>query len=308
MSRPSDSSNPLKATIAYLAICIIWGTTYFAILKGLHAGLGPFTMGAMRFIIAALFFTGYQLVSGQMRAGKSFILTNLLIGAVMMGGGQGFLFWAEQHISSGYAAILVAALPLWFIVLDGTKRAAYLRNKKMLAALLFGFGGIVFLFARQVGAESSGFGLSQVYGTLAVLLSCVCWVLSSLYYSRHMQGTPLVSGLSWQLLGGALACILALLLTGEHMKADWLTLNSTAWTAVGYLAIAGSICAFFAYHWLLRAWPPAVVGTYAYINPVIAVIIGYFLANEPLSGYQLVGMAVIITAAFMVNNLKGKIN
>jgi drug/metabolite transporter (DMT)-like permease len=290
-----------REILAYAAICIIWGTTYFAILTGLKEGFQPFIMGSFRFCIAAVLFLMIGLWTKKMDFTPRFILQNMLLGVVMMGGGQGLIFWAQQHISSGYAAIIEASLPLWFVLLDGRNRNQYFKNKKIIYGLILGFIGIVFLFTNEINGFSSGQSLFVIYGILAVIASCVCWVGASLYYARHFKNSALISGLSWQLLGGMFCCIFIAGLSGEFTDFNFTILNQKAWFSVIYLALAGSVCAFLAYHWLLRQWPSAVVGTYAYINPVIAVVLGYFAASEKIIGNQLVGMGLILVAAFIVN-------
>lgn len=292
-------SHRTKEITAYAAICIIWGTTYFAILTGLKEGFQPFIMGSTRFFIAAVLFLMIGLFTKRMDFTLKFISQNMLLGVV--GGGQGLIFWAQQHISSGYAAILEASLPLWFIILDGTNRAHYLKNKKIIGGLLLGFTGIVLLFLKEIGHFSSTQSVFTIYGVIAVIASCICWVAASLYYARHFKDSTLVSGLTWQLFGGMFCCFVIAGLIGEFSVENILPVNQKAWISVIYLAIAGSVCAFLSYHWLLGQWPSAVVGTYAYINPVIAVMLGYFAASEKIIFNQLIGMGFILIAAFIVN-------
>ncbi len=294
-------SYKIKEIVAYAAICIIWGTTYFAIMTGLKEGFQPFIMGSTRFVIAAFIFLFIGLLTKRMNFNLKFIFQNMLLGIVMMGGGQGLIFWAQQYISSGYAAILEASLPLWFVVLDGANRGQYLKNNKIIGGLILGFIGIVLLFFKEMGHFSSSQSVNTLYGASAVIASCICWVAASLYYARHFRNSALISGLSWQLIGGTFCCIIIAGLTGEFSVAHIFPASQKAWLSVIYLAIAGSVCAFLSYHWLLRQWPSAVVGTYAYINPVIAVLLGYFAASEKIVMNQLIGMGFILIAAFIVN-------
>lgn len=294
--------------LAYAAICIIWGTTYLAASIALKAGFSPFILGTIRFLIAGMLLLAAGLISRKLEFNSSSILNNLALGIIMMGGGQGLIFWAQQYISSGYAATLEASLPLWFIILDGQNRKSYFQNKLVIMGLLLGFIGVVLLFLKQINNLSSMTFIQSIYGSTAIILSCICWVGPSLYYSRNFKKSALLNDLCWQIFGGMLCCIAVSSLTGEWIKFNVSNLSSNGWLGVIYLALAGSIGAFVSYHWLLRQWPAARVGTYAYINPLIAVVLGYFVLSESINFYQLIGMVFILVAAFIVNKYKAELS
>jgi len=289
------------ARLAYAAICIIWGTTYYAIFAALQGGLPPFVLGAMRYALAGLLILIISMVRKEAQFNRGFICSHLLIGIVMMGGGQAIIFWAQQYIASGYAAILEASLPLWFVVLDGRIRATLFRNKMIVAGLILGFLGILLLFFNHLGAGARGIGTMAIIGALVVIASCIFWALASLYTVKKFHDTPLLAGLVWQIFGGLIFCLIMSGILSEWKQFEPVRVTARAWQGAGYLAIAGSVIALMAYHWLLKQWPSAVVGTYAYINPVVAVVIGYFAANEELGVFEFSGMIAILFAAWMVN-------
>jgi len=303
-----NKPNQYLPHLAYAAICIIWGTTYLAASIALKAGFSPFILGTIRFLIAGMLLLAAGLISRKLEFNSSSILKNLTLGIIMMGGGQGLIFWAQQYISSGYAATLEASLPLWFVILDKQNRKSYFQNKLVIMGLLLGFIGVVLLFLKQINNLSSMTFIQSIYGSTAIILSCICWVGPSLYYSRNFKKSALLNDLCWQIFGGMLCCIAVSSLTGEWIKFNVSNLSSNGWLGVIYLALAGSIGAFVSYHWLLRQWPAARVGTYAYINPLIAVVLGYFVLSESINFYQLIGMVFILVAAFIVNKYKAELS
>ncbi len=288
------------AILCYLAICIIWGTTYYAISLALQHGIPPFMLGVLRFFLAGFLIVFIGFFKQQLVFKAEIILPNLLIGALMMGGGQGLIFWAQQHIASGYASIIEASLPLWFVLLDNHERKNYLNNNKIITGLVIGFIGILLLFITQLMPGSFHNNMAFL-GVVASFLSCICWVVASLHYKKRFPATPLMATIGWQLFGGMICCLLLSILTKEIAGFSISKIVTNAWICVFYLAVAGSVVAFMAYQYLLRHWAPAIVGTYAYINPLIAVLIGHFVAAEIVNVYQLAGMMTILAAAYLIN-------
>ncbi len=287
--------------IAFTSTYIIWGTTYIAILIGLET-LPPFIMAAIRFLIAG----AVLLIIAALRREKMWVpgmYKNLLLGIVILTGGQGLLFWAEQYIPSGYAAILVSALPLWYVVLDRKNWRTYFKNKLIITGLILGFIGILLLFKKYIGA-STGTNPLQILGLLAVLLACICWAAGTLYYKNHVNQNSMFLNLGWQLMGGFLSSLLVGILSGELTGFSFTNVSMHSWLATIYLAVAGSLVAFIAFNWLMTVKPAAIVGTYAYVNPVIAVLLGWLMANESITMLQIAGMFIILLSAFLVNSPK----
>lgn len=287
--------------IAFSATYIIWGTTYFAILIGLET-LPPFIMGSIRFLVAGAVLMIIVALRGEDIWAPG-LFKNMLLGVVILTGGQGSLFWAEQYISSGYAAVLVSTLPLWYVLLDRKNWHNYFKNKLILAGLILGFLGILLLFKKYAGV-STGSSLLQIFGLMAVLLACICWAAGTLYYKNHLNGSSMFLNLGWQLIGGFISSLLFGFLIGELNGFSLAGVSMHSWLATLYLAVAGSLIAFVAFNWLMTVKPAAIVGTYAYVNPVIAVLIGWMLANEQITFLQLIGMFIILLSAFLVNSPK----
>jgi drug/metabolite transporter (DMT)-like permease len=287
--------------IAFSCTYIIWGTTYFAILIGLET-LPPFIMAAIRFLVAGVVLLIIAAVRGENVLGRE-IYKNMLLGVVILTGGQGLLAWAELYIPSGYAAILVSTLPLWYVLLDRKNWDVYFKNKLILTGLMLGFLGILLLFEKYLGA-SAGTGILQLLGLLAVLGACICWAAGTLYSKNNVNQNSLFVNLGWQLMGGVLSSFLIGFFSGELTGFSIANVSVHSWLATLYLAVAGSLVAFIAFTWLMTVRPAAIVGTYAYINPVIAVLLGWLMANESITVLQIVGMLIILLSAFLVNSPK----
>jgi len=290
-----------RIALAFAAIYIIWGTTYLAVRIGIET-IPPFMMGAVRYSIAGLLFLSYSLLKKE-RLSWRMIVRNIILGIIMQTGGQAMLFWCEKYISSGLTAILVAAEPIWFILLDKLNWNFYFKSRLMLGGIAAGFVGIVVLFENLLKEPTiPGIDTSmQLIAAIVTLLSGVIWAGGSLYFARRKREGSLYVNLGWQLAGGVISCSLVSALSKEYVGFAVQQVSAISMAAVLYLAIAGSIAAFAAYNWLLTKKPGAVVGTYAYINPVIAVIAGCLLAGEPLFINQFAGMIIILISAYLVN-------
>ena len=296
---PSANKIDIRILLAFAAIYIIWGTTYFAVLIGIKT-IPPFIMGAIRYSIAVTAFLFYAFFKKE-NIFNSSVLKNILIGAIMQTGGQAILFWSEKHISSGFTAILVSTEPIWFIILDKPQWKYYFSNKLILTGIAAGFIGIIILFENMLGSSLQTQQSLQLIASLVTLVSAVLWAGGSLYFKYHHTQGSLQLNLGWQLIGGVSSCMLVSLFTYEWVGFAFNTISVQSWLAVLYLAVAGSIVAFSCYNWLLKKRPAAVVGTYAYINPVIAVVVGSLLASEHIFINQVVGMIIILISAYLIN-------
>ncbi len=295
---PYNKAINIRIILAFAAIYIIWGTTYFAVLIGIKT-IPPFIMGAIRYLIAG---TAFLLYAGfKEKIFNNSVLKNIMIGAVMQTGGQAILFWSEKHISSGFTAVLVGTEPIWFILLDKPQWKNCFNNKLIITGIIAGFIGIVVLFENLFGNTVPAQQSLQVVATLVTLLSAVLWTGGSLYFKYHRTEGSLYLNLGWQLIGGVFSCMLVSWFTHEWFHFAFNDISVQSWLAIFYLAFAGSIIAFSCYIWLLTQKPAAVVGTYAYINPVIAVLAGSLLAHEKIYINQLAGMFIILISAFLIN-------
>lgn len=303
----SITSRKLLTGLAFTAIYFIWGTTYLVILIGLE-DFPPHIMASIRFVIAGILLVGYCLFRGESLPSVRTLKKNVIIGIIILSGGQGILIWAEQFIPSGYAAVLVATLPFWFVIIDKKQWSNSFSNPFIIFGVILGFCGILLLFKDYLSENIlSENDRMHIIASIAVLISAILWVGGSLYHKYKPAKGSIYSNLGWQLLGGAAFSFFVSLTLGELDSFSLQSVEWESWAAVLYLALFGSIAAFAAYTWLLTQKPSAVVGTYAYINPVVAVFLGWLLANETISVPQFWGMLVILGSAVLVNLTKNKV-
>lgn len=291
----------LKVILAFAAVYLIWGSTYLAAQFGL-ATIPPYLMGAMRFSIAGLILLSWSLIRQKPMPGRKAILVNSVGGILMLVGGSGSVLWSQQYLGSGLAAILVASLPIWFVLLDKKQWSYYFGDRRVIIGVIFGFIGILLLFGAGVrnglAAES---GWMQVIGIGVILLGCIAWTIGSLYVKYKAVEADISTSAGIQLLAAGLFSLLPSFLTGEWNGFEWSQVSNGGWLALLYLTIPGSVIAFMSYIYLLAVRPAAQAGTYAYVNPVIAVLLGAIFAQETVSGWQVLGLVTILLSVLLIN-------
>jgi len=292
----------LRLWLAFAAIYIIWGTTYLAIKIGIEY-IPPYIMASLRYFIAGGLLLMFCLIRRESIFSTN-IGQNIVLGAFIMTFGQATAFWAEKYISSGLTAVFNFLLPICYIIADKRNWANYGKSKLTILSITLGIVGIVILFISPAAASASHTGFITVLASAITIAACFCWAAGSLYYKYHNKSGSLYANVGWQLLGGMICCVIISAVAGEWENFDYRSVPWKAWTAVLYLAIAGSIVALVALYWLLARRPAAVVGTYAYVNPVIAVLLGYLIADERISFFQIFGMVVILVSAYIANQVK----
>jgi drug/metabolite transporter (DMT)-like permease len=294
------STRPSRALIilAFAAVYLIWGSTYLGIRLAIET-LPPFLMAAMRFLIAGgiLFIVA---ISNGTPFRQSFANWRraLLIGALLLLCGNGGVTWAEKYVASSLAALLVATEPLWIVVLNWalTHRRP---NAKVLLGVFIGLAGVALLVSDGLG-HGVGSEKTSLIAAGVVLLSSLAWASGSVYSNRNPIDAPTSMASGMQMLsGGALLFVLALV-TGDVKR---LNLEHASWTSIGafaYLTLFGSLMVFTAYSWLLNNVTPARAATYAYVNPVVAVLLGWSIAGEPLTLKMILAMAVIVGSVVLI--------
>lgn len=293
-------SNQLLIILSFIAIYFVWGTTYLAIRIGLE-GLPPFMMAASRFIVAGILLIAYCLWSGQKWPKYQSMIKNAFFALIIMVGGQGLLMWSEQYIASGYASVLVATIPLWFVLLDSRNWKLYFSSPFIIIGVFLGLVGILTLFGEKLTNQGLATSNNEIIATVLVIVGAICWVYGTLLYRSNPPNDSMYSNLGWQLTFAALYCLILSWVLGEFPHTHFSEVTTTVWFAILYLSLAGSIIGLAAYTWLLTQKPAAVVGTYAFVNPIIAVLIGWLFADEVISSFQFVGMVIIIVSAIVIN-------
>jgi drug/metabolite transporter (DMT)-like permease len=306
MTNPNSqiSEGGFRYWLAFGAIYIIWGTTYLAIKIGIE-DFPPFIMASIRYFIAGVLLLGFCLIKGEKIFSKG-VGQKMLLGGFIMTFGQAVAFWSEKYISSGLTAVFGSLLPICYIITDTRHWSHYKGSKLTLASIGLGLVGIVILFISPSEASEVHSGLLSFIASVVTVAGCFCWAAGSLYFKYYKRTGSLFENVGWQLIGGLICCMIIALIAGEWKTFDLKFISLKAWFSVIYLAIAGSIVALIALYWLLARRPAAIVGTYAYVNPVIAVLLGFLIANEKITPVQILGMVLILVAAYMANRVKFK--
>jgi len=289
----SSNSTTRLAYAAWVAVCLLWGTTYLAIRIALET-VPPMLMGALRWTAAGGFILGVMKLRGDRVPGRQEWPALAVLGILLIGFGNGGVVWAEQTLPSGLTALLVAVIPFWMIALErmtGDRSPLTLRR---LAGLLVGFGGIVLLVWPELEVEG---GRAFLLGILATQVACVGWAIGSSYSRRRPPAENVLAVAAFQMLFGGIAMAFASLV---HREWAQLAFNPRTAAALGYLVVFGSLAGFSAYAYALKHLPVATVSLYAYVNPVIAMALGTLVLAEPLSARLAVAGAIVLVGIAMV--------
>jgi drug/metabolite transporter (DMT)-like permease len=297
----------LLVVLAFLIVYAVWGSTYFFISKAV-AGFPPFFLGAFRFIIAGTLLLGWCTFNGLPVFNNKNIFHAGISGILMLGVGNGIVIWVEQFLPSGLVAIMVSSAAIWFVILDKGKWKENFSNKFTVAGLIIGFLGVILLFWEQLTASFSVQQDSRnVLGMILLIIGPIGWAGGSLYSKYHpAPDTPASVSTAWQMLIAGVLFIPGSIIAGEMNDFQFQNVPESAWWSIVYLIIFGSIVAFSAYVWLLQVRPATQVSTYAYVNPVVAVLLAVFFANEIISIIQIIGLVVILASVLLINLSKYK--
>jgi len=289
--------NRLRVALAFTLVYIFWGSTYLGIRIGVEH-LPPLVMTGTRFTIAGALMLAYCAISGRgIRISVPQALRLAAIGILLLTMGNTILAWAELSVPTGLAALIVAITPLWMLILETwVFRSTDRVSAAGIAGLFLGFAGLAVLLWPQLMSTTT-IGKRELFGSLSLLGGSFCWSVGSSLSKRWQKGIDPFSASAWQMLfSGATNLLLALVL-GEYAHALW-TWRGVA--AVAYLIVFGSWIGFSAFIWLIQNVPMSKVATYAYVNPVVAVFLGWLVLHERIDGYILAGSAIIVIAVSLV--------
>lgn len=288
-ARPATRAGVIAALAA---VYIIWGSTYLAIRFAVET-LPPFLMAAVRFLVAGGVLYGWRRAKGFPRPTRSQWREATIVGGLMLLGGNGGVVWAEQWIESGTAALIVATVPLWMVLLDWVSPGGRAPRAMVWAGIVLGLAGVAVLF----GAPDDG----EMYtaGWAVLVIASISWALGSIYSRSAALPAPLLAT-SMQMLAGGALLLVAGVVTGELSGLDPASFSTRSVLALLYLIVFGALIGYSAYVWLLRVTSPALASTYAYVNPVVAVFLGWMLAGEALTPRILAASAVIVGAVALI--------
>lgn len=290
-----------RAWVAWMAVCLIWGTTYFAIKIALDT-IPPFLMGGLRYATAGLVLAAVLKARGKALPDRTAWGRLAVLGFFMFAVGNGGVVWAEQSVPSGLTAVLIATSPFWMVAVERVVAGAGSVHARQWVGLSLGFAGIVLLVwpdLTTTGAGARAFG----WGVVSVQVACAGWAIGSAYTRRHVMAGDVLGSAALQMIFGG-ACMLAV---GTALG-EWgsLALSTKTAAALVYLTFAGSLIAFAAYSYALRHLDVAVVSLYTYVNPVIAVALGTLVLGEPFGMRMVVAAAVIFAGILTVGPGLGK--
>jgi len=293
---------PWQTLLAFAIIYLVWGSTFLAIRVGVRE-VPPFLLAAMRFLAAGLVLYLWLIARGERSPSGRQWMSAFLLAALIFVLDYGLLFWAEQRVPSGVAAVMLATIPVFMalseIIILRTQRLTV----RLALALAIGIGGVAVLTIHSLNLGGAPIDRA---GAVALIIAAIGWsVASALTRKLPLPSSKVMSSGAQMLAGGALLVVTSAAL-GEFRHFRPLTVSRGAWLSLLYLIVAGSIIAFTAYVWLLHHESPTKVGTYAYVNPVVAVLVGYFLGGEGLGPRTILGTFLVLISVVVITTTRVK--
>ena len=290
---------------AFAAVYLIWGSTYLAIKYAIET-MPTFMMAAVRFLTAGgILYTIARFSPGYEKPKAIHWRTSFIVGTLLLCVGNGAVVMAEHYISSSMTALLIASNPFWMVTLGWLFMGRGKPNYKVALGLAVGFVGVAMLILGRPAADGAT-GDMQWLGIILVVAATIGWAFGSLYGAHAPTVKLNVLAAGMQMLAGGSILLVISLLTGEWQTFDYTAVSGVSWMALAYLTFVGALVAYTAYSWLLQNASPSAVSTYAYVNPVVAVLLGWAIAGEAMTFQMLIGAAIIVVSVMLVtvNNKK----
>ncbi len=309
------SQNKIALThilLAYLVVYIVWGSTFFFIEKALRS-FPPFVLGSIRFIMAGGLLMGYCALKGYRLCNKKDIRQAMFIGFLLLFVDMASVIWSEQYISSGIVSILSAATAIWFVIFDKRKWKENFSSIPTLTGLILGFSGVILLFSEQIfGTQATQPSTQKVIAMSVLTFGTIGWTLGSLYAKytlekgktivrRKEKPLNVIVKTAWQMVTAGIAFSLTALFNGEYRNFEFKEVHTFDWAAMFYLIIMGSILAFSCYIWLLQVRPATEVSTYAYVNPIVALLLAHLFTDHQVTGIQIGGLVIVLLSVLLMN-------
>jgi len=287
-----------KIWTALIALYLVWGSTYLAIRFAVET-LPPFLHSSLRFLIAGTFLFLWRRAAGDVMPTKSNWKATAIVGAFLLLGGNGLVGLAEKTVPSGIAALMVSTSPFWLVLFESLRSGGSKPNWLSMLGLLIGFSGVFLLIG-----PSEIMGTQHTFDTLGItvlLAAPVLWSVGSIYARGADMPKSTLMSTGMQMLAGSVSLFIVSLLTGELKGFSFAQVSLQSWLGLLYLITVGSLIGFVAYGWLLHNAPVSLFSTYAYVNPVVAVFLGWWLANEELTMRTIFASTIIIGSVVMIN-------
>lgn len=289
-----------KIWIALIALYIVWGSTYLGMRIAIET-IPPFVHGAIRFFLSGVILIIWQRMAGEPMPTARQWISCAIIGNLLLVGGNGLVSWAEQTIPSGIAALIIAAVPMFMVMMEAVRPHGNKPTIKAIIGLFIGFAGIYVLIAPSHNMHSTSLNVS---GVAALLFACVFWSMGSVYSKAADVPSSAFMTTGAEMLMGGLGLLLMSVFTNELQTWDIAAVSARSIYALTYLFLIGSMIGFGSYIWLLKHAPISLVATYAYVNPVVAVLLGAWIVNEPLDPHIWLATAIIIGSVVLINSRK----
>jgi drug/metabolite transporter (DMT)-like permease len=299
----STAHRPTGTTLlAFAIIYFVWGSTFLAIRVGVRE-IPPFLLAAMRFLVAGLVLYGWTIARGERSpSGRQWASVSLLALLIFVFD-YGLLFWAERRVPSGVAAVMMATIPVFMALSEIIFLRTQRLTTRLALALLIGLCGVAVLMSRSLNL--GGVPIDRL-GAVALIVASISWSVASAFARKLPLPPSKVMSSGVQMLAGGIFLALASSALGEFRNFHPSTVSRAAWLSLLYLIVAGSIIAFTAYVWLIHHESPTKVGTYAYVNPVVAVLLGYFLGGEGLGLRTMLGTLFVLISVVLITTTKAK--
>ncbi|MFC5862571.1 EamA family transporter [Acidicapsa dinghuensis] len=296
-----DPSRPLWKTLtAFAIIYFVWGSTFFAIRVGVEQ-VPPFLLAALRFFVAGLGLLLWAGIKREPAPCRREWPSILLLASMIFVMDYGLLFWAEQRVASGIAAVVLATIPAFMALAEIFILRTQRLTVRLALALLIGIIGVCVLTVRSLGLSGAPVDAA---GAGALILAAISWSIASVLTRRLPLPASKVMSSGTQMLAGGVMLMVPAALAGEFQRFHLASVAPAAWVALLYLIVFGSIIGFTAYLWLIHHESPTKVGTYAYVNPVVAVIVGYFLGGEPLGLRTILGTVCVLISVIVITTAR----
>lgn len=288
--------------LSFLAVYIIWGSTYFFIERAVRH-LPPMVIGSVRFMVSGLVMILWIKLRGEKLWDRRAVKYSFLSGLLLLFVGNGAVIWAEQYLQSSFVAIFLASSPIWFLAFDKPQWKANFSSKLTLLGVFAGIIGVVLLFYEKMEAGRMGLSLLPL---LVITIGNIGWTFGSLVSKYRVKNISPSVNSAWQMLSASIMFTLFGFIDGSYQSTNWQAVPAEAWLSLLYLIVFGSIIGYSAYVYLLEHRNPTQVSSYAYVNPLVAVLLGVFLNSEKISLLQYTGLAVILFSVLFINIAKRK--
>jgi drug/metabolite transporter (DMT)-like permease len=299
---PTTHRQTWKTLLAFAIIYFVWGSTFLAIRVGVRE-VPPLILAAMRFGLAGAILYAWTMARGERSPTKRQWMSASLLAVFIFVVDYGLLFWAEQRVPSGIAAVMLATIPAFMTISE----IVFLRTQRLTVrlalALLIGIGGVAVLMSRTLNLGGAPI---DTMGALALIVASMSWSVSSVLTRKLQLPESKILSSGAQMLAGGIFLTIAAAALGEFHNFHPASVSRAVWISLAYLIVAGSIIGYTAYVWLIHHESPTKVGTYAYVNPLVAVIVGYFLGGEALGSRTILGTLLVLISVIVITTTPAK--